>query len=378
MIHRAFRVRVFCEKRESKVKPHSAIFGVAWIFASGIALAASGSPPNGEWKGEMQCGPTLSGSSEPFANPMTMIIFDNQARIMRETPQVVENLSGAVSESGHVDATGPGQLKSGQGRPWNTNISGQITGTRFEGIGGIYDLDGRKRRDCRVSLSLMAGSPLAVNTDKPLPGRSIKEQAAKPASPTSPASMRTAVATPSTNAASTVPAKATPTLESMVNAFALPVGASYSANAWDVTDSIPGIQWEHKGLRETPSAPFSRRGHVKLDKLAVVTVFFAGVRTMVSEMNISITNNDEAVIDKSDFLKVLNAKLGASGQIRQLRGGCKSDGQVSGSAVYEITMRGKKPVYLLMATDSGGSAPNSRSTTLQFELEPQRRWACTA
>ncbi|MES2010562.1 MAG: hypothetical protein V4468_16940 [Pseudomonadota bacterium] len=360
------------------MKLRRVVFGAAWVFASGVSLAASGNPPNGEWKGEMQCGATLSGNSEAFANPVTMITFDGKARVTRETPQVVENLSGMVSESGHVDASGPGQFKSGQGRPWNTSISGQITGTRFEGIGGIYDMGGKKRRDCRVSLSLMAGSQPAASSEKPVPGKDVKAQRPKSPSASQETTKAVVLASPQDSAQSTVPAKPAPTLASIVNAFAIPAGANYSANTWDITDSIPGVQWEHKGLRETPRVPFSRLGHVKLDKLAVVTVFFGGVRAMVSEMNVSITNNDAAVIEKSDFLKLLHAQFGASSHIRQLRGGCKNEGQISGSAVYEITLRGKKPVYLLMETDSSGSAPNSRSTTLQFELEPQRRWVCTA
>lgn len=378
MTHRASRMRAFCERGESTVKLRRVVFGAAWMFASGVSLAASGNPPNGEWKGEMQCGATLSGNSEAFANPVTMITFDGKARVIRETPQVVENLSGVLSESGHVDASGPGQFKSGQGRPWNTSITGQITGTRFDGVGGIYDLDGKKRRDCRVSLSLMAGSQSAASAEKPMPAKDVKAQPAKIPSASQEGAKAVVLARPPDSAASTVPAKSVSTLESIVSAFALPAGASYSANAWGITDSIPTVQWKHKGFRETPTVPFSRLGNVKLDKLAVATVFFGGVRTMVSQLDVSIENNDAAIIEKGDFMKALHGQFSTSSQIRQLRGGCKDESGLAGSAVYEITMRGKKPVYLLMQTDSGGNTPNSRTTSFKFELEPQRRWACTA
>jgi hypothetical protein len=166
------------------------------------------------------------------------------------------------------------------------------------------------------------------------------------------------------------------TLENVVSAFALPANAGYSFNDWDATNAIAGVRWQHKGLKETPVSPFSRMGNVKLDGLSVATVFFTGARTMVMQLTVIVGGNDDHVIEKEDFNKALRAQFGSSSKIKQLRGGCKNDGAISGSAVYEITLPAKKPVYLLLDTDAGGNSPNSRSTTFQFLMEPEDRWKC--
>jgi hypothetical protein len=165
------------------------------------------------------------------------------------------------------------------------------------------------------------------------------------------------------------------TLERVVGSFALPANANYSANDWSETNAIAGVQWQHKGLKETPVSPFTRLGRIKLDGLPVATVFFSGARTMVTQLTVIVGGNGAPVIEKEDFSKAMRAQF-YNGRIRQLRGGCVSEGGAAGSAVYEVTLPAKKPVYLLLETDAGGSSPDSRSTTFQFQLEPQERWAC--
>jgi opacity protein-like surface antigen len=167
------------------------------------------------------------------------------------------------------------------------------------------------------------------------------------------------------------------TLETVVESFALPAKASYSANDWAGTNAISGVQWQHKGLKETPVSPFTRLGTIKLDGLPLATLFFSGARTMVTQLNVMVGGNGAPVIEKQDFNAAMRTQF-RTARIRQLRGGCKNEGGVAGSAVYEVTLSARKPVYLMLATDAGGSTPDSRTTSFEFQLEPQERWACTS
>ncbi|WER45130.1 hypothetical protein CupriaWKF_12515 [Cupriavidus sp. WKF15] len=150
------------EKRIMKM--HAYVLAAVCFVGGSEVLAAQVDSFNGEWKGEMSCGATADGKSEPFTHPVSMIVFGDTVRLTRETPRVVENLGGLMSPSGHLEVSGPGQFKSGQGQSWNTRVSGQATGARFEGVGGIYAQDGTKRRDCRLMLSLTAVSQAAGHT----------------------------------------------------------------------------------------------------------------------------------------------------------------------------------------------------------------------
>ena len=167
------------------------------------------------------------------------------------------------------------------------------------------------------------------------------------------------------------------TLETLVNALVLPAGATYSANDWPSTNAIPGIRWSHKGLRETPASPFTRLGQIKLERLGNADVFFSGVRTMIFQLDVTIGEADGMIFEKKEFTHILKSQFNKNALVKILRAGCKDEGVISGSAVYEITLTQKKSVYVLVSTDSGGSTPNSRSSSFQFTLEPEDRWKCS-
>lgn len=166
------------------------------------------------------------------------------------------------------------------------------------------------------------------------------------------------------------------TLETVVNALALPASATYSANDWPSTNAIAGIKWSHKGLRETPVAPFTRLGQIKIEHLGNTGIFFSGVRTMVLQLDVIIGEADGNVFEKEQFTSVLKSQFNKKTVIKNLRAGCGDEGAISGSAVYEIVLPQRKPVYVLISTDSGGNDPGSRSASFQFMLEPESRWNC--
>lgn len=167
------------------------------------------------------------------------------------------------------------------------------------------------------------------------------------------------------------------TLETAVNALALPAGASYSANDWSSTDSISGIRWKHKGLRETPASDFTRLGQMKLEHLGNATVFYSGARSMITQLEVTLSEADGKIFEKERFNHVLKAQFGKTTTIKPLRGVCPDEDGISGSAVFEVVLPQKKPVYVMVSTDGGGNAPNSRTSGFQFSLEAEERWKCS-
>ena len=166
------------------------------------------------------------------------------------------------------------------------------------------------------------------------------------------------------------------TLEGVVAALALPSNADYSANDWPSTNKIIGVKWNHKGLRETPAAPFTRSGKIKLQHLGNASVFFSGARTMVVELNVDVSEGDGNIFEKSDFTSVLKSQFSKPTIIKLIRKECSDEDGISGSAVYEVTLPSKKPLYTMISTDSGGSSPNSRTSSFQFSLNNEDRWSC--
>jgi len=166
------------------------------------------------------------------------------------------------------------------------------------------------------------------------------------------------------------------TLETAVNALALPASAPYTANNWSSIDAIAGVRWYKKGLQETPNGSFSRFGQIRLERLGKADIFFSGARTMVSQLDIGISEASGKIFEKEQFTSILKSQFNKNAVIKTLREGCKDEGILSGSAVYEITLPQKKPVYVLVSTDSGGNSPNSRSSSFQFTLRYESRWQC--
>lgn len=167
------------------------------------------------------------------------------------------------------------------------------------------------------------------------------------------------------------------TLETVVNALALPASATYSANDWPSTNAIAGIRWSHKGLRETPDASFGRSGKLKLQGLGNSRVSFSGARTMIFQLDVDVHEGEGNVFEKEAFTSVLKSQFSNLTAIKPIRGGCKNDGEMSGSAVYQVTPPKNKPVYVMVSTDAGGNSPDSRTSSFQFSLENEDRWRCT-
>lgn len=166
------------------------------------------------------------------------------------------------------------------------------------------------------------------------------------------------------------------TLETVISYFAPSSDAPYTANDWSSLNSIAGVKWASKGVNAGP-VNFSRFGSTKLDKLGAVDLFFKGARTMVLEGSVLVSEGKGKIFEHDQFDAVLKAQFSPETNIKKIRGVCAEDVQgVSGNALYEVTLKNRKAVFVLAQTDSGGNSPNSRSSGFQFSLMNEPRWKC--
>jgi len=161
------------------------------------------------------------------------------------------------------------------------------------------------------------------------------------------------------------------TLETIVKAFAVPSNESYSANDWSSINGIQGINWNHKGFRETPSSSFTRSGKVNLGKLGLANITFSGVRAMVDAFNISIDNP----MTPGEYKSLVTSLFPTSAHIKTIRDNCKDEGLSLSSGIYEVTLTDKKPVYIFVESSSGASGMEG-TTSFDILLEPEDRWKC--
>jgi dienelactone hydrolase len=129
------------------------------LFFACFSLTAHADQIEGQWKGILKCGPLLVSPPSPeFTMPFAMAVSGKEAITTRETEQYKEQTRGSVDGNGAVSLAGEGRLKNGSGTPWAMRLQGQFTGNRFMASGGIFGLDGTKRRECNADLTQISAS----------------------------------------------------------------------------------------------------------------------------------------------------------------------------------------------------------------------------
>lgn len=129
------------------------------VITTCFSLTAQADPIEGQWKGTLKCGPLLVSPPSPeFSMPISMAVTGKEAVTTRETDHYKEQTRGSIDGSGAISLTGEGRYKAGNGTPWATRFQGQFAGNRFTASGGIFGLDGTKRRECNVDLTQVLGT----------------------------------------------------------------------------------------------------------------------------------------------------------------------------------------------------------------------------
>ena len=164
-------------------------------------------------------------------------------------------------------------------------------------------------------------------------------------------------------------------LNRLLEQFALPVNADYTANDWNDLQKIQGINWGKEGLKMN-AVGFARMGDLSLSRHGKADVIFTGSRTMVLGGDVYIGEATGKIFEKDQFDTVIKNQFSTNTKIKRLRSACPDQGVLSGDAVYEITLKDKKPVYVLAMTDAGGNSPKSRTSIFSFSLKNEERWQC--
>jgi CubicO group peptidase (beta-lactamase class C family) len=161
-------------------------FGIGLVLTSnGTLLAATF---DGDWTGTFECAasPTDPAKVPAYSTSFTLTVSGAAASGSRVAPNMSEVLNGTVEPQGSLRLSGTGQRKSGEGQPWTTTISGNFTGDKFAGSGGIFGSDGRQARKCAVSLTHLGQAQSAVapvetggSVGAPKQREQTKEQLAK-------------------------------------------------------------------------------------------------------------------------------------------------------------------------------------------------------
>jgi CubicO group peptidase (beta-lactamase class C family) len=145
-----------------------------WSFITCIliAFAANADGIDGQWKGTLKCGPLLvRPPSSEFSMPISMTVTGKEAVTLRQTDQYKEQARGSINGSGAVSLAGEGRYNNGSST-WATRLQGQFTGNRFTASGGIFGIDGTKRRECNVDLTQTAGTNRSESAPAPITGSS--------------------------------------------------------------------------------------------------------------------------------------------------------------------------------------------------------------
>lgn len=158
------------------------------------------------------------------------------------------------------------------------------------------------------------------------------------------------------------------TLEQIVQIVAPPAQATAVAPGWPNLDRL-GMKWHKRSPQQGP-AGYVKFGTVKLDGLGKTDVTFIGSRAELSRVSLSLPR--DRAVDKTEFDAALKRLLPAA-QIKQVRAGCKDEGVMSGSAVYQVVLPGHRPAYVLMA--AGVSKPGLE-TSMDIAAQFSKDWNC--
>ena len=158
------------------------------------------------------------------------------------------------------------------------------------------------------------------------------------------------------------------TVEQVVRALAPPSQASGAAPGWPALDRL-GVKWQHAGLKQTPVG-FTRYGTLQLDGLGKTSVFVRGSRSEPHQVSLALP--PDKAVDKSEF-GVTVKRLLPSAQAKQVRAGCKNEGVLGGSAVYQVVLPGHRPAFVLMAA---GTSKMGLDTSMDIAAQFGKDWNC--
>ena len=157
-------------------------------------------------------------------------------------------------------------------------------------------------------------------------------------------------------------------LESIASVLAVLPGQMESPKAtWAALAKAPGIRWRDADVR-TRGQGYARSGSVNLDRLGKADITWEATSTgaLTADVRTAIR------LKPADYGPALMSQFPTEAKWRKVRDGCRYNVNRQ-SAVYEVTLQGRAPLYLLVNTQS---AWNGGNTTVQISPDLESRWAC--
>ncbi len=164
------------------------------------------------------------------------------------------------------------------------------------------------------------------------------------------------------------------TLENIATPFSVRADDAATESAWPTGTELPGVKWRDIAVRKDGRGKYVRIGTIRLHRHGTATIFLSGTEKSVSEIDISIGEEEGNIFEQDQFTEVLRAQFKNRTKIELLQK-CPI-GKISGLATYRVTLEGRKPIYVAVMTDSGGSSPKSRSSSFEFSQKHENHWRC--
>jgi hypothetical protein len=186
--------------------------------------------------------------------------------------------------------------------------------------------------------------------------------------PEASAASRPATAAP--NAAATARPGGKSTLEDVVNTIAQASDQKEAKVDWTSMERIPGLKMRQAkdALIETPKG-YRRGGQVALEGLGSTSVTWQG--SIEGAYTVDVRTG--ARIQKDQYGAALKQQFSAAARLKQIRGGCKGNDWDRDSAIFQLNLPNRKPMFLLVNTTS---SDNNGNTTIQVAPEVENWWAC--
>ncbi len=160
------------------------------------------------------------------------------------------------------------------------------------------------------------------------------------------------------------------TLEDVVRLLAQPAQPTQTPGAapgWARLDGLSGMVWQHAGVKRTPMG-HTRHGMLQIDGLGKVTTFFNGNGAGPNAASLLLDKG----IDKGQFNTSLR-KLMPAVQIQSVRGGCKDDSDIGGSAVFQLQLAGARVAHIMLMS---GTSKAGLETELAIAGPLPAAWRC--
>ena len=189
----------------------------------------------------------------------------------------------------------------------------------------------------------------------------------------------TSNATASDNPGNAPPGKAPPlakaaggtTLETIVQ-FLTSAGKQPASIDWASIDKWRGMKWVDPAPKAVGQR-MTRVGQLQFEQLGMTYVAFWGTRAGIHAIEVSADVGDYA--DPLQFTALLKRQFSNASTVMQIRGPCKDElMQGWGTAVYQVTPRDKKPVFVYVVT----TTPPNPIVEFQIGWKEEPHWKCTA